>query len=159
MQSWQKLDLNYFHCDETDILKRDERNGCAAQRQHSLDCGPRRGSLISCCWVLVRRRCTGREVAATTALLGSVILLKCENPLSAEMLAAWCHTQGQKMFYFEPIKDAGSCCKKIQVTDNVISLFYTKNVQKQRYFWDLLWYGIWHLGATCGTVVRSFFIV
>ena len=53
------------------------------------------------------------------------------------MLAARCHGQGQKRFYFEPIKGrpTGSCCKKIHVTDDVKNLFCTlETYRKQEYF-------------------------
>ena len=76
-----------------------------------------------CCSALVRRQCSGREGAATTALLGFVILARCRNPLSVEILATGYRTQGHKRFYFEPMKGTGSCCKKIELTDNVISIF------------------------------------
>ena len=118
----KKIDVNQSYCDETDILKRDESDGCAAQQQRSLDCKPRRGSFILCCSALVRRRCSGREVAATTALLGFVILVRCRNQLSVEILATGYRTQDHKKFYFEPIKGTGSCCKKIELTNNVISI-------------------------------------
>ena len=71
----------------------------------------------------MRRRCSGREVAATTALLGFVILAKYRNLMSVEILASGYRTQGHKRFYFEPIKGTDSCCKKIELTDNVISIF------------------------------------
>ena len=54
----------------------------------------------------MRRRCSGREVAATTDL-GFIILARCRNPLSVEILAAGYRTQGHKKFYFEPIKGTG----------------------------------------------------
>ena len=71
----------------------------------------------------MRRRCSGREGAATTALLGFVILARCRNPLSVEILATGYCTHVHKKLYFEPIKGTGSCCKKIELTDNVISIF------------------------------------
>ena len=71
----------------------------------------------------MRRRCSGREDAATTALLGFIIPARCRNPLCVEILATGYRTQGHKRFYFEPIKDTGSRCKKIELTDNVIRIF------------------------------------
>ena len=71
----------------------------------------------------MRRRCSGREVAATTAILGFVFLARRRNLQSVEILGTGYRTQGHKKFYFEPIKGTGSCCKKIQLTDNVISIF------------------------------------
>ena len=88
-----------------------------------MDCKPRRGLYILCCSDLVRRRCSSREVAATTAFLGFVIFARCRNPLSVEILATGFRTQSHKRFYFEPIKGTGSCCKKIELTGNVISIF------------------------------------
>ena len=70
--------------------------------QRRLDCKPRRGLFILCFVILC-----DREVAATTALLGFVILARCRNPLSVQILATGYRIQVHKRFYFEPIKGTG----------------------------------------------------